>query len=217
MAAGLPDTIDKVTEVVPEVFYDLIARIAPGMLFLLGAIHFLDPDVSLPVWKIVTEHVMWALFIGGYVVGLLLAQGSVILFDFLISLPVNALLKWGAARPGRLARFGDWMGGQIGDQHLVPRIDRIAARSAESGKVLRKMLAEKVLIENLLTGSLVMILLEWYFARDLSTDLLVFAAVCLPCWAIRVLLLAARVVRMAALGFAAPAAPAVPLAGGSST
>jgi hypothetical protein len=142
-------SLGSVWAVVPSIYYDLIARVAPGALFLLSI------DDARTLITLPSDGLRWVLVLGSsYVAGLVLTPLS----DLVIA-PV-----WGLCNVPLVRQWLDIPGGA-----RVPRCanDVIEAVRPELGSTLAKMQAETVLCGNLAAGYA---LLLWLPVKSLLTS-----------------------------------------------
>jgi hypothetical protein len=134
----------SILTVIPSIYYDLIARVAPGIALLL----FID-DV-----REFTRDVKAAQFtlflVVAYIAGMLLTLGTILVFWPSKSLSRReAILKWWTKD---YQYYKDAFGT---DKDSIERNDYVGLRRPEAGTVLAKMQAESVLCANLAFGWLV--------------------------------------------------------------
>ena len=92
----MADPVDRAVSMVPDLFFDLIARIFPGATVLSYIIFVLKPE---PLVAAHNTHSIWFLLVGGYIVGLALTSISLQLFDHLWSFVFRRNeLTWDRAR-----------------------------------------------------------------------------------------------------------------------
>jgi hypothetical protein len=128
----MADPIDSFGKIVPDLYYDLIARLLPGGA-LLAAIVFTIPKTSL-LFALHRKYELWFLVFGGYVVGMLLTGVSSLLFDIVLGGLVSI------ANPQLANTIG-------GHDHYV-RIEETTKDHPEYASRIGKMVAEKVCLEN---------------------------------------------------------------------
>jgi hypothetical protein len=143
--------MDSVKGLVPEIYYDMIARVGAGVP--LVAIFF---SPSLDELQRISNAVSFILLIGlGYIAGHLLPTVSVVL----------NLMFW---NPWVIRRFQVWFG--LGLEYkftsfstmrvfdvIYQRIDWAANKDANAGAIMKKMEAGAALSDNLLSGWLVIL------------------------------------------------------------
>lgn len=124
-----PDALTKAAEVIPSFYYDIIARIIPGVATIVGVAWVLKRDVK-------PAGTDW-IFLGGagYVVGLLLSVGSTVLVNVVTLLP-----GWHHRYSDRAIWRGIWQ-----------------RRNYPDASIVVKMAAEATSAENLLVGGLVVL------------------------------------------------------------
>lgn len=132
--------ITSVLGLIPSVYYDLIARVIPG-LALVGALW--GAGVKIPVELSGGVLGVLALLLGGYLAGMVMTPVSLI-WDYLSFVLVSLLL---------VRQHGGWM-------QVTARMDLVGTRKVEAGGTLAKMMAETVLCENLLTVAVIGYLLS---------------------------------------------------------
>jgi len=126
-------SLSSLGQLIPSVFYDLIARVCPGVAFLVALFWHKRHAI---------EHLVHNAWVGfflllgaGYIAGLLLTTLS-LLWTVLIGLPIQCAFN---------IRINEWS-----------RNDEIAEVNPEAGTTLAKMQAEATLAQNLLTGFVVL-------------------------------------------------------------
>jgi hypothetical protein len=126
-------SLSSVGKLIPSVFYDLIARICPGVAFLVGIFWHKRHTFEHPVSN---AWVGFFLLLGaGYLAGLVLTALSFV-WGPLIGLPI----QFGLDIP-----VSEWS-----------RNDKIANVNPEAGATLAKMQAEATLAQNLLTAFIIL-------------------------------------------------------------
>lgn len=143
--------LKAIGEVIPSVYYDLIARVAAGVPFvLLGAC---EANGIAHQWKdtVGTTGLLLLMLVGSYLVGLLLSS-----FSGIFDLPVRLFMR---------KRLGLGQESLEDDSYTVVRwMNDICVEDKEAGATLVKMMAEKTLCQNLLAGFLIVIL---FFRNEL--------------------------------------------------
>ena len=137
--------LEKATEAVPTLFYDLIARIISGCALII-AVSWNESS-----FKNVVEGASWGsgllFMMGGYVVGMLLTTFAFVL-DF-------AWAKCGKPAMNAANRFLNRKYRHTRLDEVSANIDSISFLNSALGHNLFKMLAEVTLFENLLSGVLI--------------------------------------------------------------
>jgi hypothetical protein len=141
----MDDTIEKLNNAVPELFYDIISRITPGAIFVLILIYLWYPSFYDYVKDALKGSGLVIIVFLAYISGFLLSQVSLIIFDALLC----NLFNYTSTHIDAINGIQGWMGGKMGDFYFFPRIEKITETHPEFFKKLRKLVAEKVLIENL--------------------------------------------------------------------
>nr|BFD41216.1 hypothetical protein FFPRI1PSEUD_27150 [Pseudomonas sp. FFPRI_1] len=151
--------LTSIMNVVPSVYYDLIARICPGMAFWI-ALSFKYPILpgveQQDVPSAITGALLIMLVILSYVSGIVFS-GFAVLWD-LLSIAVltctrnmTELLGLNSRQPLPFTR--KW-------KIVSKNIDQVAKANEGAGKVLVKAMAEVTLCQNLLTGFVALAVLE---------------------------------------------------------
>jgi hypothetical protein len=154
--AGEQPGKDDVSGLVPELYYDLIARIAPGTLFILVLFYSSYEDITKAIGLKLTDFASLLVIIGiGYIAGHLLTMFSAMLNYFLwCSLILNLAksrltLTYPLKSNSALALFDE----------LYERIDWVARKDRSGGVILKKMEAGAALADNILSGWIIIIIL----------------------------------------------------------
>ena len=143
--------LGSLSQLIPSVYYDLIARVCAGAPFLVlllwedkGSLR----DLASNAW------VGFLLLMGaGYLAGLVLTPLS-FFWNVLIGLPIQIMLNK-AVTGGKRIRLSSLM---VTLWPLWSRNDEIAAADKEAGTVVAKMQAEATLCQNLLSAYVVLII-----------------------------------------------------------
>ncbi len=158
--------LEALGKILPSMYYDLIARVCPGVTFLTALLWEKRDLIGELTW------VKLVLFLGGgYIAGLLLTP---------LSLPwglVQYIVRLVLKMPIR-----DW-------QHGPSLFDAISAKDKEAGGTLVKMMAEAVLCQNLFGALVALVIINGanvmpvalinYCSRNgLVTMFLILAAAC---------------------------------------
>jgi hypothetical protein len=153
---------DDVSGLVPEIYYDLIARIAPGVLTTIALLAPHYEEIQRTTGLKLTELSFTAIFflVGfGYIVGHLLTTISLAI-NFIICEPYLLYLRWKGKPPvptslrypfhsnNTLAIFSE----------LYERIDLISKKDRSGGVILKKMEAGSALTDNLVSGWIVLVI-----------------------------------------------------------
>jgi hypothetical protein len=152
----------SLAQLLPSVYYDLIARVCAGVPFLALVLwtkrQSLDGLVS-------SSWVGFLLLLGaGYIVGLLLTPFT-LFWSILIGLPTQIIL-FKKFREALWSRFlnkksADGKKGIVDDfSSLWSQYDEIAKANKEAGTTIAKMAAEATLSQNLLSGFVVLIIAD---------------------------------------------------------
>ncbi|QZI68435.1 hypothetical protein K5F93_18700 [Pseudomonas protegens] len=151
--------LTSIFNLIPSVYYDLIARICPGMAFwiVLAFKYPLLPGVepqSVP--EMLTGTLLIVLIILSYVSGIVFT-GFAVLWDLLsiALLASNQNMKQLLGLDGETSTSftRQW-------KHLSKRIDQVIKEDEGAGKTLVKAMAEVTLCQNLLTGLIALITIE---------------------------------------------------------
>lgn len=159
-ADDVKDGAEKLSGVIPALYYDIIARIIPGAAVIAAAFYrtfdWSKPDVmTLIVW-----------LAAGYLVALLLTS---------LALPLDLLWMTGAYCFERQKKPGMKFWGSTYSPYNVPsNIDEISREHPAVATALAKMVAESTACANLLTGYVVLwVMAHWYPQQPtLLTDVL---------------------------------------------
>lgn len=151
----MDDAIEKLNNAVPELFYDIISRIFPGAILVLMLIYLWYPSFYDYVKDALKGSGLVIIIFLAYISGFLLSQISLIIFDALLC----NLFNYTTTHINTLTGVQDWMGGNMGDFYFFPRIEKITETHPEYFKKLRKLVAEKVLIENMSCAFFIVFLL----------------------------------------------------------
>ncbi|NBF12572.1 hypothetical protein [Pseudomonas sp. Fl4BN1] len=151
--------LTSIMNVVPNVYYDLIARVCPGMAFwiVLSFKYPILPGVEQEdVPSAITGALLIVLIILSYVSGIVFT-GFAILWD-LLSIAILACTRnmtelMGLASQQPLRFTQKW-------KAVSKNIDQVIKENDGAGKILIKAMAEVTLCQNLLTGFVVLALLE---------------------------------------------------------
>lgn len=175
----MADPLEAAGKIVPDMYYDLIARIIPGGACLAAIVFAVDANALLA--RINAKHGLVFLVIGGYIVGMILTGISSLAVDLL----VPALLKW--ARP----KWASAIGGASYFVDLESAVQRQPSQAARTWK----MAAEKVCFENGLAAcALLFILLPPTAAgMEIQSQLPMFSAGVAIAWLLRTAALYGRV------------------------
>jgi hypothetical protein len=140
----------SIADIIPSVYYDVIARICPGAGFWI-TISLVSQDVQ-QVFKVdkVTGTSLFILVLISYLAGIVLS-GFCIIWD-LISFKLLAATTW-LSDPLRLDKkiglIKQW-------QIVAQRMETVAKVSQDPSRIVTKALAEVTLCENLITGLIVL-------------------------------------------------------------
>jgi hypothetical protein len=133
--------LETATKIIPDLYYDLIARVIPGGA-LLATLSFAEASGPSLLYDAHREHGLWFLAFGGYLVGLFLTGASSVFFDLILSPAVGLFNRELAIAVGGTAHYN--------------RLDAIARHNPDDGSRIWKMAAEKVCMENVLVASIVL-------------------------------------------------------------
>lgn len=139
--ADEPDSLKSVAELIPSLYYDLIARICAGVPFLALLLSAQKDSMN----RLVPDSVVGLILLlgAGYVVGFLLTP---------LSLAWNAIimpLSWFLLRVPGL----DWRHTKLNEE--------IALKGPEAALNLTKMQAEATMCQNLLSGYVFLFMADW--------------------------------------------------------
>jgi hypothetical protein len=150
---------DSELGLVPEIYYDVIARLCAGA-----------PFVALALWYYPSIRVLppvglaIAAAFGSYLVGHLLATVSAVWNPLLWN---RWFLGWWARRLHLVNAFGKTS--PVASFHeIYRRIDHIASRDANGGAILKKMEAGAQLSDNLFSGYLVIVVANYVIGKQLT-------------------------------------------------
>lgn len=151
-------SFSSLMNVVPNVYYDLIARICPGMAFWI-ALSFVSPVFGkLADLGTLSAANLFVLIALSYLSGIVFTGFSVI-WDA-VSLEVFSINKGMMELLGLKAKTG------LREQWVVvaERMEAVAKASEDPGRTVTKALAEVALCQNLLTGLITLAVLGLYSA-----------------------------------------------------
>lgn len=148
-------TTDDLSGLVPEIYYDLIARVSAGVCVLVMMVS--------PTWDQIGKFANLTAFIAllgfGYVVGHLLTTVSFFVNAFLW----NPISLWGAKKVVRLNySFKSNSARDVFDK-IYTRIDWVAKKDKSGGAILKKMEAGAALTDSLFSGWLVLWACSYFF------------------------------------------------------
>lgn len=147
-----PDSgIAAVLNVIPSVYYDLIARIAPGAAFWIALGIKAGQPLNLQTISAVTPQDAVILVFLGYLTGMVLT-GIALPWDYACLAIFRRLPE--TARSGLGLEKNHTLLEQWGD--VAERMDRLDRVCPEAGRTVAKALAEVTLCQNLLSGLLVL-------------------------------------------------------------
>jgi hypothetical protein len=134
-------------EVIPSLYYDLIARVCAGVPFILLLVNQQAEKLKPLTSAVGASGTVLLMVLFGYLLGLLLTPlgGS-------LAGPIQLLLK---KRVG-LERF-KWMDYLL---EISRRSDAIAVKDRAMGAAIGKMGAERILCQNLLLGSVIVVIVD---------------------------------------------------------
>jgi len=158
--------LKSVGEVVPSLYYDLIARVCAGVPFVLLLVNYQAEKLK-PLTSIMgASGTVLLVVLFGYLLGLLLTPlaGS-------IAGPIQLLLK----KKLGLDRLR-WMDYLL---EISRRSDAIGVKDRAMGAVIGKMGAERILCQNLLLGSLTVVVLDMRHGYQLGSPVLEWLIVAL--------------------------------------
>ena len=146
-------TKDDISGLIPEIYYDVIARIAAGISVLVFIIS--------PTWEHIEKSASFTSFIAllglGYIVGHLLTT---------VSFLFNCIL-WNHIFVGILGRFvrlnydfHTKSMGRIFDK-VYTRIDWVSMKDKSGGAILKKMEAGAALTDSLFSGWIIILIYSW--------------------------------------------------------
>jgi hypothetical protein len=157
--------IESIGGLLPSVYYDVIARVLPG-------VAFIETVVRMRHWSLGMEPESAAFILAalgaGYIVGMSLSLISGLIFNAITAVLRLAFVVLAAAlrriAPRHAAPLKDVycpaFFSQIGN-----KADRIAEKNWEAGTLVSKMLAESMFFQNLFSGTLIV----WALGCDART------------------------------------------------
>lgn len=160
------DGLDAVLGVIPAIYYDLIARICPGIAFWLGLSINESRAFSLSGASSMVPDNVLLLVVLSYLSGIVLT-GFAIFWDYAT---LGLFLALGTRFSGSLGLTSagglptQWM-------DIARKMDEIAKKNDEAGRTVTKSLAEVALCENLLTGLIALILIRLCLGSGFFVDL----------------------------------------------
>jgi hypothetical protein len=158
-----PEGLKDVGSVIPSVYYDLIARIGPGVPLVILLAWDSKNELSWLEDVLGSAGVILLVIMAGYLVGLLLTPAS----GVLCAIPILIIRQFMRRAIGLSDyRFWDILGvsGKISD-----RTDAVGLWNKDAGLTLAKMSAEAILCQNLLFGLLLAVLAHQLGFLGLST------------------------------------------------
>lgn len=175
----MADPFDAACKIVPDLYYDLIARILPGGTYLAAVVFAIDANALLA--RVNDKYGLMFLMIGGYIVGMILTGISSLLVDLLIP----AALKW--VRP----RWASAIGGASYFVALESAVQKQPGQAARTWK----MAAEKVCFENALVACALLFLFLPLTAagQEVQAQLPLFSVGVAIAWMLRTVALYGRV------------------------
>lgn len=158
--------LKSVGEVVPSLYYDLIARVCAGVPFVLLLVNYQAEKLKPLTSTMGASGTVLLVVLFGYLLGLLLTPlaGS-------IAGPIQLLLK----KKLGLDRLR-WMDYLL---EISRRSDAIGVKDRGMGAVIGKMGAERILCQNLLLGSLTVVVLDMRHGYQLGSPVLEWLIVAL--------------------------------------
>jgi hypothetical protein len=148
--------VASVLTVIPSIYYDLIARICPGLAFWVALFLPDDERISVRDLSAFAPSSIFLVVVFSYLSGIVLTAFSPI-WDLVSLLCFKLLRKNTAEAVGLLehARLSDqW-------QHVTKNMEDIAKTNDAAGRTVAKALAEVALCHNLLSGLLVLAAIGW--------------------------------------------------------
>ena len=135
------DPVEKLGELIPSSYYDLVARVLPGIATIIGTLWGVQhPLASVKVATGLGDGALLVAGLGcGYIAGLLLTS---------LAAPLFAGLAWLLGKYFQNVR-------QYSHARLWSRIDKIDRKYPVAAATLAKMAAEVTLCQNLFAGSLI--------------------------------------------------------------
>lgn len=144
------EALEKGLGLIPTLYYDIIARIIPGAIFCIAATCNLSVNV---LQELNSTPAILFLIGAGYIAGLVLT-GISLVFDFAIWDRLDCIRTW----PGCCVALQGFQRDNLkGPADVALDIDEIIVLDRSQGENLFKMFAEAVAVENLLSGTLVLI------------------------------------------------------------
>jgi polyferredoxin len=146
---------------IPTVYYDLIARVAPGLTLLIALVAFkwgrdIPAKESLSI--VATTPALVVILLISYVLGMILTSAA-FFWDFLSFFVLGML--FGNSKLGWWCLFGRFTEAWA---KCSNEMDEVAKLNEGAGSTLGKMMAETSLCENLLSGLLVLVAIGWLSA-----------------------------------------------------
>lgn len=171
--------LDEAAKLVPDLYYDLIARILPGG-SLLAALVFSLPSSALLV-VVHEKYGLWFLAFGGYISGMLLTAISSIIVDVILG--------------GIISIKNPTLANTIGGHEHYLKVERTVRSHPEQSVRLWKMVAEKVCIENGIVAVLALrfILPSTSNASEITTALPLVLVGLILAWVLRAISLSGRI------------------------
>lgn len=129
------ETLDALSSVVPQVYFDIIARVIPGSVTI-GICLFGNTNITKSFYEMDGFVQIIILLGAGYVIGMLLTAIS----SSVLGLSMALVTKWIPSIS------------LLSPSRIYAHVDTIYSKNKVQGEILLKMLAETFLCLNLLTG-----------------------------------------------------------------
>lgn len=175
----MADPFEAAGKIIPDMYYDLIARILPGGTYLAAIVFTIDANALLA--RINAKYGLVFLVIGGYIIGMILTGISSLAVDLL----VPALLK--RASPSWASAIG-------GASYFVALESAVQKQPSQAARTW-KMAAEKVCFENGLAACALLYLLlpPTTTGMEIQSQLPIFSTGVAIAWLLRTAALHGRV------------------------
>ena len=150
------DSLSSLMNVIPSVYYDLIARICPGMAFWV-ALSFISPVFrKLADLGTFSAASLFVLVVLSYLSGIVFTGFSIVWDAF--SLKLFSLSK------GMMEALGLKAKTKLREQWVIiaDKMEAVAKESEDSGRTVTKALAEVALCQNLVTGLITLAVIGFY-------------------------------------------------------
>ncbi len=173
----MADPLESLVKAVPDLYYDLIARLLPGGSILAAMVFTLQSDALLV--EIHKKYGLWFLVFGGYVAGMILTGLSSLAFDIVLG--------------GLASLASPNLANAIGGHTHYTRVEDVSRSYPGEATRIWKMVAEKVCLENGIVAAALLYLLPVGAATaQLTSALPLLLAGLTLAWLVRAIALQGR-------------------------